>query len=233
MKRANKSNGITLIALVITIIVLLILAGITMNAVIGDNGIIQKAKRVSDDTKEAQTKETIRSEELGKYIESYTLNIKYGDANLDGIIDRTDLTGIENCITYLARETVEGITEDNIDKIKSNADLNLDEEITRDDEIILALYLEYPGEIQLPYLEELPLFGDANLDGNVDEEDADLISKYEAELADLNLEMKRNAHCYLNGNSEVFIKDITAIRKYIAGLTDHLPVIVINNEGEE
>ena len=39
-----KQNGITLIALVVTIVVLLILAGVTINALFGDTGIINKAK---------------------------------------------------------------------------------------------------------------------------------------------------------------------------------------------
>ena len=39
----KKQNGITLIALVITIIVLLILAGVTISLVIGDNGILTQA----------------------------------------------------------------------------------------------------------------------------------------------------------------------------------------------
>ena len=40
----KKQNGITLIALVITIVVLLILAGVSMAMVLGDNGILSKAK---------------------------------------------------------------------------------------------------------------------------------------------------------------------------------------------
>ena len=45
-KRENyiKSNGITLIALVITIIIMLILAGVSLNATIGDNGILTQAQ---------------------------------------------------------------------------------------------------------------------------------------------------------------------------------------------
>ena len=39
----NKRAGITLIALVITIIVLLILAGVSINLLTGENGIIEKA----------------------------------------------------------------------------------------------------------------------------------------------------------------------------------------------
>ena len=39
-----KEKGVTLIALTITIIVLLILAGITLGAVTGENGLIEKSK---------------------------------------------------------------------------------------------------------------------------------------------------------------------------------------------
>ena len=48
LKRSlNSGAGITLIALVITIIVMLILAGISLNAVIGDNGIITQAQNAT------------------------------------------------------------------------------------------------------------------------------------------------------------------------------------------
>ena len=40
----SKQNGITLIALVVTIVVLLILAGVSINAVFGGNGLIQRAR---------------------------------------------------------------------------------------------------------------------------------------------------------------------------------------------
>ena len=46
VKQNNK--GITLIALVVTIVVLLILAGITITAVIGDNGLINRAKTAAE-----------------------------------------------------------------------------------------------------------------------------------------------------------------------------------------
>lgn len=40
----KKQNGITLVALVVTIVVLLILAGVSLSLVLGNNGIITKAK---------------------------------------------------------------------------------------------------------------------------------------------------------------------------------------------
>ena len=46
----KKQNGITLIALVITIIVMLILAGVVISMVVGDNGIITKSKQAKKAT---------------------------------------------------------------------------------------------------------------------------------------------------------------------------------------
>ena len=45
MKKYN--SGITLIALIATIIALLILAGISINALVGDNGIVSKVMNAS------------------------------------------------------------------------------------------------------------------------------------------------------------------------------------------
>lgn len=56
VKLSKNNNGITLIALVITIIVLIILAGVSIKIVLGDNGLVEKAKYA----KEQQTIEAIR-----------------------------------------------------------------------------------------------------------------------------------------------------------------------------
>ena len=48
LTKANNTRGITLIALVVTIIVLLILAGVSLNAIVGDNGIITNAQRAKE-----------------------------------------------------------------------------------------------------------------------------------------------------------------------------------------
>ena len=60
LKRRNKQeNGITILALVITIIVLLILAGITIGAITGDNGIIRNAGQAKEETEIANEKEIV------------------------------------------------------------------------------------------------------------------------------------------------------------------------------
>lgn len=53
----KKQNGITLVALVITIIVLLILAGVTISMVVGDNGIITRSKQSKYDSMTAEAVE--------------------------------------------------------------------------------------------------------------------------------------------------------------------------------
>ena len=47
-KKTRRENGITLIALVVTIMVLIILATVSINAVLGQNGIIKKAKQAKE-----------------------------------------------------------------------------------------------------------------------------------------------------------------------------------------
>ncbi len=56
----KKQNGITLIALVITIIVLLILAGVSIAMLTGDNGILTKAKGANETTLQAEVEESIK-----------------------------------------------------------------------------------------------------------------------------------------------------------------------------
>ena len=55
----KKQNGITLIALVITIIVLLILAGVSISMVVGNNGVLTQASNAVIANKEAQAKEEL------------------------------------------------------------------------------------------------------------------------------------------------------------------------------
>ena len=57
MKKNTK--GITLIALVITIIVLLILAGVSIAMLTGQNGILTQAQRAKTSTEQANAKEKI------------------------------------------------------------------------------------------------------------------------------------------------------------------------------
>ena len=74
-KRFSEKNmrGITLIALVVTIVVLIILATISINAVVGENGLIRKAQ----EAKELYDNSTIAEEEaMNTLMEQYDNAIK-------------------------------------------------------------------------------------------------------------------------------------------------------------
>ena len=57
MKYLKDESGITLIALVVTIIVLIILAGVSINMLVGENGIITQAQKSKEDTERAEEQE--------------------------------------------------------------------------------------------------------------------------------------------------------------------------------
>ena len=64
----KKNKGITLVALVVTIVVLLILAGVSINLVLGDNGIIAKAKEAQRKSAEASQNDLIGMNELAQQL---------------------------------------------------------------------------------------------------------------------------------------------------------------------
>ena len=66
----KKTQGITLIALVVTIVVLLILAGITISLVFSENGIIAKAREAAEKTNQAVINEQVQMNELAGYMEN-------------------------------------------------------------------------------------------------------------------------------------------------------------------
>ena len=79
----KKNKGITLVALVVTIVVLLILAGVSINLVLGNNGIIAKAKEAQRKTAEASQNDLIGMNELAQQLEGQ-LNGSTGSGSGNG-----------------------------------------------------------------------------------------------------------------------------------------------------
>ena len=69
MIKNKNQKGITLIALVITIVVLLILAGVSINTLFSDNGIIERAKDAQNKINEAEKKDLEAINELNNWLE--------------------------------------------------------------------------------------------------------------------------------------------------------------------
>ena len=77
MKRFRKkifksTKGITLIALVVTIIILLLLAGVSIAMLTGNNGILTQGQRAKEETRIAGVEEVVKLYKQGKYIDSTT-----------------------------------------------------------------------------------------------------------------------------------------------------------------
>ena len=96
--KTKEMKGITLVALVVTIVVLLILAGVSINTVLGDDGIIKKAKEAAEATKRASAEEEMNrlvlEYQLAKNdetLESF-LQEKVTEGRIDGVTDNGDGT---------------------------------------------------------------------------------------------------------------------------------------------
>ena len=59
MRKIRKNRGITLISLVVTIIVLLILAGITINMLFGENGLLNRATEATEEYSKSEARERV------------------------------------------------------------------------------------------------------------------------------------------------------------------------------
>ena len=113
----RSQKGITLVAVVITIIVLLILAAVTIAALGGQNGILTNASRsqVANELGEAQDLINLTANEaINNY---YTTIYVNGTAEVDGSNDKQ--TMVANAINALSLNngTTKGITDQGDDKL--------------------------------------------------------------------------------------------------------------------
>ena len=69
-KKSLQERGITLISLVVTIVIMLILIGVTIATVTGDNGLFSKAKQATVEYEKEALKEEMRLAILDKQLEN-------------------------------------------------------------------------------------------------------------------------------------------------------------------
>ena len=99
MSKENlKNRGITLIALIITIIVMLILTGVTLSITLGDNGLVNKAKEAAEETQVAMDRELLLSAVVGAMGND-------GKVNLSAIVLPEGFTGSNGTYTSKSGNT--------------------------------------------------------------------------------------------------------------------------------
>ena len=114
--RNKQEKGITLIALVVTIVVLLILAGVSISLVLNNNGVISKAKDAKNQYAEAQTNDEKQLNEVSDWIDTEVGDIAGGSGNGGNGGGSTNLPTTETTKPYMPGDTftvVAGTTLDN------------------------------------------------------------------------------------------------------------------------
>ena len=206
-KRLNTSKGITLIALVITIIVLLILAGVAIAMLSGENGILRKAAESKTKTEEGQ------KEEMGSLL-SYemALNTDSGYKYQHGCI-----TGFE--YDKENKRTVESVKdlEDKLPKgykiiTKYNYATKQDEIIKDEDKdntyISTGMTVQKDGQ----EVARTVLFGDINGDGEIGLQDSTCLKRivgFYYLLSDFEDFQKMAMNLY--NDNELNIKDLSQL----------------------
>lgn len=137
-KKLKENKGITLIALVVTIIVLLILAGISINMLTGQNGILKQASTAKEMTDNANTEELI--------------NLSVADAISEGrgdLKDKNLKSALNNNIGE-GNYTISGNEDNGWKVIVNEKRYNIDTNgTTKKEELILASGLEISGKMTI------------------------------------------------------------------------------------
>lgn len=110
----KRNSGITLIALVVTIVVLLILAGITIMALGGENGLISRAKLAKTEQEKAQAKE-----ELQLKITELQLKIVGEEAREATLDDFNNLIAEDEELTFINATYKTDSSEQDVDKFEN------------------------------------------------------------------------------------------------------------------
>ena len=109
MKKTKEENAITLIALVITIIVLLILAGISINTITGDNGILKMTQQAKVENEIATEKEiVIRSANaalMNTKGEEFSLNDLQKELDIEAGNGKTEASDEGNSYDVIFKDT--------------------------------------------------------------------------------------------------------------------------------
>ena len=94
-QKLKQSKGITLISLVVTIIVLIILAGISLYLVLGENGLIEKAKETKPIVDITSAQEKLELVKGPVQLEKYSVNLDDYLEELDKVKEKYEVDDVE------------------------------------------------------------------------------------------------------------------------------------------
>ena len=135
--KTKETKGITLIAMVVTIIILLILAGVSLNFILGENGIITRAKTTGKIQTIATIKEALELEKVDIQVQNKTVNlgnyleqISTGKKNYDlsskeTIDDKNAYIIVNDQYKFLLKDKENGDVEITYEGVAVSGDLTL------------------------------------------------------------------------------------------------------------
>ena len=208
----KKERGITLIALVVTIVVLLILAGVSINLVIGQNGIITKSAEAKIETRGAQVEDLVELYKSDNELSEYSSNVAQTEEELleylknKKLVEDNELNTENKTITIGTRVISYALPEKTVDRTALKFLVNSGE----DGIVVLPVAEVYYGEGG--YEVE---WGDGTT--GQDETDADTKETKIASLDRIKVAVAAYpgiAHTYVEKNKE-YVVTITGICHYI------------------
>lgn len=127
--KIKQEKGITLIALVVTIVVLLILAGVSVNAIFNENGLIKKAQEAQSKMDAAKQNDLAQLDELDNWItnnvngngnstESSTLVKQITNNGTNVVGENSDYTGKDGLQIDFKQYKGNGYTANNIKNLR-------------------------------------------------------------------------------------------------------------------
>ena len=136
-KHKGLNSGITLIALVVTIITILILAGVSINSIIGKNGIVERAQTTGKIQTVASIKEALELEKGDLLVNSKTVNLnnyldqitngdkKYEISSKEIIDDKNAEIIVDDKYKFALKDTEEGDVEVTYKGVATSSDLSI------------------------------------------------------------------------------------------------------------
>ena len=202
MKKTNlrKSKGITLIALVITIIVLLILAGVAISMLSGENGILRKAAEAKTKTEEGQNQEetALTSMELATYFLTENKEYKCSNGFITGIKVGTKVSELQSALPD--GYTVKAI--DGTDNLTA----------TKDGQLIVTTGLAIQKDNKT--VARTIIFGDVDCSGEIDSNDSYFLIRYKQPY--VSPDEYRKVAANVNNDKEYDGHDVEMISKHVA-----------------
>ena len=214
-KMKRKERGRPLIALVITIIVLLILAGVAISMLSGENGILRKAAEAKTKTEQAQKEEdtTLTDMEIDSHFitKNYKYKCKYGFITgfaMDGGSVKDKISDLEGKLPDGYKVTS-----------KYNASTRKDEEITDKNEIITTgMAITKNGK----EVARTVVFGDVNCNGELVADDAiDLMTyMHNSYTSSYEIEPYQKVAGNVEKDGDLNEIDAKLILRYVSGYRD-------------